>query len=623
MTDIWSPNNPGISGLTELTSTELALVQELDALADPNADRILFWDDSAGAYKYLTVGTGLSITDTTLTATAGSGATTALDNLASVAINAALVLGTSDAFALGSATKMWSDLFLADGAVVNFNNGNATITHSAGLLTSNVDIAVPDEAYGAGWNGSTEVPTKNAVYDKIETLGGAGATTALDNLASVAINTSLVSDTDNTDALGSALIGWSDLFLGDGAVINFNNGDVTLTHSLNTLTLAGGTLALGANSLTMTGSLGATGARLTKGWFTDLEVTNAIAGAVTGNAGTVTNATLTTALTVNTGTVTLVGDAANTSVLTIGAGAVSVSGSNTGDQTSVTGNAGTVTVADAGGDTSTWVLLGTSQTGSLAPATDAGLTYDATSNILTAGGLALGTGSLTLTGSIAATGARATKVWATDIESTNMPTVGGTAILTSLTAPQFTTIELGHASQNTLSASGGVLSVEGVAVLTVAGGTLTGNITLGENTSIALDPAGSADGKYSGITVTGVSGYTQAFGDLVTLDKDDSRWEAVDISVAAAATGDARGILGMVVSTGTDGNACTILLQGIIRADANFPALTIGAAVYASTTGDIVVAQPTTTDHVIRQVGFALTADEIFFSPTQTWTTHT
>ena len=159
--------------------------------------------------------------------------------------------------------------------------------------------------------------------------------------------------------------------------------------------------------------------------------------------------------------------------------------------------------------------------------------------------------------------------------------------------------------------------------LPLAGGTMTGSITLSENTSLALDPAGSADGKWSGITVTGVSGYSQAFGDLVTLDKDDSRWEAVDISVAAAATGDARGILGMVVSTGTDGNACTILLNGIIRADANFPALTIGATVYASTTGDIVVAQPTTTDYVIRQVGFALTADEIAFQPTATWTTHT
>lgn len=102
--------------------------------------------------------------------------------------------------------------------------------------------------------------------------------------------------------------------------------------------------------------------------------------------------------------------------------------------------------------------------------------------------------------------------------------------------------------------------------------------------------------------MTGTGGATIAFGDLVTLDKDDSRWELVDISVAAAATGDARGIIGIAVTSSTDGNPITVLLQGIIRADSNFPTLTIGAAVYASTAGDIVVTQPTTTDYVIKIV---------------------
>ena len=147
-------------------------------------------------------------------------------------------------------------------------------------------------------------------------------------------------------------------------------------------------------------------------------------------------------------------------------------------------------------------------------------------------------------------------------------------------------------------------------------------MTLAENASIALDPAGSADGKYSGITITGTGGATIAFGDLVTLDKDDSRWELVDISVAAAATGDARGVIGIAATSSTDGAAITVLLNGIIRADANFPALTIGAAVYASTTGDIIVAQPTTVDYVIRIVGYALTADEIYFNPENDWITH-
>jgi hypothetical protein len=42
---------------------------------------------------------------------------------------------------------------------------------------------------------------------------GAGASTALDNLASVAINESLISDTDNTDDLGSAAINWKALYV--------------------------------------------------------------------------------------------------------------------------------------------------------------------------------------------------------------------------------------------------------------------------------------------------------------------------------------------------------------------------------------------------------------------------
>lgn len=43
----------------------------LGKLTDPNADRVLFWDDSAGALKWLTVGNGLLLSDTTLTANLG------------------------------------------------------------------------------------------------------------------------------------------------------------------------------------------------------------------------------------------------------------------------------------------------------------------------------------------------------------------------------------------------------------------------------------------------------------------------------------------------------------------------------------------------------------------------
>lgn len=51
------------------------------------------------------------------------------------------------------------------------------VSVSGGSLTD-VDITIAtDEAYGVAWNGSLEPATKNAVYDKIETLGSGGGLT--------------------------------------------------------------------------------------------------------------------------------------------------------------------------------------------------------------------------------------------------------------------------------------------------------------------------------------------------------------------------------------------------------------------------------------------------------------
>lgn len=78
-----------------------------------------------------------------------------------------------------------------------------------------------------------------------------------------------------SSALGISVGSSGGMIVGDG---NAQLASLTMT----------GTLAMGSNNITSTGSLGATGARLTKGWFTDLEVTNAIAGSITGSAATLT-----------------------------------------------------------------------------------------------------------------------------------------------------------------------------------------------------------------------------------------------------------------------------------------------------------------------------------------------
>jgi hypothetical protein len=176
-----------------------------------------------------------------------------------------------------------------------------------------------------------------------------------------------------------------------------------------------------------------------------------------------------------------------------------------------------------------------------------------------------------------------------------------------------------------LTVTGGDVTVNGGGSATITFPSATGTLatlTMEENIPFTYDAALSADGKYSGFVRAGTAGATLAFGDLVYLAAADSRWELADAD-AASTSGDV--LLGMcVLAAAADGNATTILLQGFIRADAAFPALTIGAPAYVSTTaGDIQVAQPSGTDDVIRRVGWAWTADELYFNPSSDYTTHT
>ena len=65
--------------------------------------------------------------------------------------------------------------FILDEIYVNTDEGQTLPVSEFVKITGDTmtgNLEVPDEAYGVGWNGSTEVPTKNAVYDKIQTLSG-------------------------------------------------------------------------------------------------------------------------------------------------------------------------------------------------------------------------------------------------------------------------------------------------------------------------------------------------------------------------------------------------------------------------------------------------------------------
>lgn len=170
--------------------------------------------------------------------------------------------------------------------------------------------------------------------------------------------------------------------------------------------------------------------------------------------------------------------------------------------------------------------------------------------------------------------------------------------------------------------SGTLTNCTGLPASGIVAGVLGASITLGENFGLIYDAALSADGKYSGIVRAGTAGTTLAFGDIVYLAAADSRWELADAD-AASTSGDV--MLGMcVLAAASDGDPTTLLMVGFIRADAAFPSLTIGAPAYVSTTaGDIQTSQPSGTDDVIRRVGFAWTADELYFNPSNDYVTHT
>lgn len=68
------------------------------------------------------------------------------------------------------------------------------------------------------------------------------------NFNTLTVNTNLVPDANDGAALGTTALQFSDLFLAEGGVINWDNGDVTLTQTGNNLVLAGGEFSFGANT---------------------------------------------------------------------------------------------------------------------------------------------------------------------------------------------------------------------------------------------------------------------------------------------------------------------------------------------------------------------------------------
>lgn len=146
----------------------------------------------------------------------------------------------------------------------------------------------------------------------------------------------------------------------------------------------------------------------------------------------------------------------------------------------------------------------------------------------------------------------------------------------------------------------------------LASPTFTGTVTLADNARINLTLP-TADTYVTGnVTASFNSGYSSAASDLVFFGSG-GKWLEVDADAVATC----NGLLGIALEAKTDGQAMKVALPGsFVRYDAwNW---TVGATLYA---GEILGAMqetiPTGADAIIKVVGFAVSADVIFFNPSQ------
>lgn len=157
-------------------------------LAGDEIGIIKFFGKDSGAATQLYAEISAEIDDTTAAAEFGSlhfyttNSGTSTESL--ILSNSVLAPATDGGVTLGTTALAFGGLRLNTGTTIDWESGDVVITHSANALTlSGGDFLVPDEVYGIGWDGSLEVPTKNALYDKIQTLGGGigGSTGSVDN----------------------------------------------------------------------------------------------------------------------------------------------------------------------------------------------------------------------------------------------------------------------------------------------------------------------------------------------------------------------------------------------------------------------------------------------------------
>ena len=265
----------GITGLGTGVATALAInvgsagafVTFNGALGTPSSGTVTNLTGTASININGTVGATTPTTGVFTTLVAGSTTSLLLGTAGSAVGNIGFRNATSGTITLAPVTGALGTVTLtlpaatdtvavlaASQAFTNKTYNGLTVSTTTGTftLTNGKTLAVTNTLTLSGTDSTVMTfPTTSATIartDAANTFTGASTASAW-VLTSPTITTSIVPTSNDGAALGSTSNMFSDLFLASGAVINFNNGDVTLTHSSNLLTYAGGQFTFGANTV--------------------------------------------------------------------------------------------------------------------------------------------------------------------------------------------------------------------------------------------------------------------------------------------------------------------------------------------------------------------------------------
>ena len=147
----------------------------------------------------------------------------------------------------------------------------------------------------------------------------------------------------------------------------------------------------------------------------------------------------------------------------------------------------------------------------------------------------------------------------------------------------------------------------------IDGGTIDGitmgGMTRGDAALDTIDAAPASDENATGIVISAtVDTNTYGYGGVVYLNVADGHWDDADKDAEATA----GKMIGMVLGDGT--GTKNIMLHGVVRQDAWD--WTAGSPIFVGDAGEpIADVSSFTTGDIIRLIGYALTADTMFFNP--------